>query len=85
MKRCVLWCAGLLTVAGGAWAGESWLARDGQAAAQIVMPEAATPVERTAAQELRQHLEKVTGATFSLVAESAPQSGPRLLVGNTEA
>ncbi len=85
VKRCVLWCAGLLTVAGGAWAGESWLARDGQAAAQIVMPEAATPVERTAAQELRQHLEKVTGATFSLVAESAPQSGPRLLVGNTEA
>ena len=27
----------------------------------------------------------MTGATFSLVAESAPQSGPRLVVGNTEA
>ena len=85
VKRCVLWCAGLLTVAGGAWAGESWLARDGQAAAQIVMPEAATPVERTAAQELRQHLEKVTGSAFSIVTESSAKSGPRLLVGNTEA
>ena len=80
----MLWYAGLLAVADGTFAEESWLARDGQAVAQIVMPEAATPVERTAAQELRDHLEKVTGAAFSLVTEAAPKSGPRLLVGNTE-
>lgn len=71
--------------AGGACADEVWLARDGRAAAQIVIPAAATPVERTAAQELKQHLEQVTGAAFAVVSEDAPKAGPRLLVGNTEA
>ncbi len=70
---------------GGASAAEIWLARDGQASAQIVIPAASSPVERTAAQELQQHLEKVTGAALPIVTEATPKSGPRLLVGNTAA
>lgn len=85
MRKWVLRCVGLLAVASSAFAEESWLARDGRAVAQIVIPEAATSVERTAAQELRQHLDAVTGAAFALVTEAAPKNGPRLLVGNTEA
>ena len=73
------------TAAAAASSNELWLARDGHAAAQIVLPAAATAVERTAAQELQQHLEQVTGATFPVVSEATPKSGPRLLVGNTEA
>lgn len=80
-------CAVLLAAASvcGAEAAEVWLARDGQAAATIVVSAAATAVERTAAQELQQHLEKVTGASFPVVSEETPKSGPRLLVGNTVA
>ena len=64
LRKRRLWCVGLLAVASGAFAEESWLARDGRAVAQIVIPEAATPVERAAAQELRQHLDAVTGAAL---------------------
>ncbi len=86
-KASGLWCAGLLAAgaADGMNTHEIFLARDGQAAAQIVIPAAARPVERTAAQELRQHLEKVTGAALPIVSEETPKSGPRLLVGDTAA
>ena len=61
------------------------IARSGTAVAQIVVPDAATPVELSAARELQEHLGKVTGATFEVVTEASPKSGPRLLVGNTAA
>lgn len=59
------------------------LAKGGMAHAVIVLPDAATPVERNAAEELRTHLNQVTGARFNVTNESASGSGPRMLVGNT--
>ncbi|MDD2599712.1 MAG: DUF4838 domain-containing protein [Kiritimatiellae bacterium] len=61
------------------------IASAGTASAQIVVPAAATPVELSAAHELKAHLEGVTGATFTVIREPAPKSGARLLVGNTAA
>jgi len=57
----------------------------GQPAARIALPVRATPVERSAARELALHLEAVCGAAFEIIAEDAPKSGPRLLVGDTAA
>jgi hypothetical protein len=62
-----------------------FLVRDGAAVAQIVVSASCTPVERSAAQELQLHLEKVSGATLAIISEMLPKRGPRLLVGNTEA
>ena len=61
------------------------ISRSGAAVAQIVVPASATPVEQSAARELQEHLGKVTGATFVIVTDTTPKSGPRLLVGNTAA
>jgi hypothetical protein len=80
---CALFLAA--AVAGRAGNGEAYLVRDGTAVAQIVLAAAATPVERSAAQELQQHIEKVSGATLPIVAEATPKGGPRLLVGDTAA
>jgi hypothetical protein len=63
----------------------AWIASNGVAYAQIVIPDAAASVERTAAHELEAHLEQVTGADFAVVAESAAAAGTRLLVGDTAA
>ncbi|HOE60721.1 MAG TPA: DUF4838 domain-containing protein [Kiritimatiellia bacterium] len=57
----------------------------GQPAARIVVPVRATPVERSAARELTLHLEAICGAAFETVTEDEPKTGPRLLVGNTDA
>lgn len=87
MRASGLWCAGFLAAAaaGGAATHEVFLVRDGAAVAQIVVPATCTPVERSAAQELQLHVQKVSGATLPIVAETTPKSGPRLLVGNTAA
>ena len=61
------------------------LAKEGVAQAVIVLPDAATPVERSAAEELRLHLDQVTGARFAVTNERAAARGPRILVGNTAA
>ena len=61
------------------------LAKDGEARAVIVLPDAATPVERSAAEELRLHLDQVTGARFTVTNESAAAGGTRILIGNTAA
>jgi len=58
------------------------LSRDGQSEYVIVVPDRATPVEKTAAAELREHLSKITGAPWPVVAEAAsPAGAPRLVVG----
>ncbi len=62
-----------------------FLAVDGAARAVIVLPDAATPVERSAAEELRLHLDQVTGGRFAVTNESAAPLGSRMLVGNTAA
>lgn len=69
-----------------AQANASLIARDGVAMTKIVIPENATPVEHSAAEELLLHLEQITGAIFTIVPEnaSAPDCS-RLMVGATKA
>lgn len=60
--------------------------RGKKAAAIIVLPDAANAVEKYAAQELRDHLQKATGATLQIVAEKdAPPTSARLYVGAVRA
>ncbi|MHB8902283.1 MAG: beta-N-acetylhexosaminidase family protein [Thermoguttaceae bacterium] len=61
------------------------LARDGATTWIIVLPDQPTPVEKTAARELAEHLKQVTGAQFAVIAEKdAPPQGKSLIfVGNT--
>jgi len=53
-------------------------------AAQIAIPDAATPVEKTAAQELAAALLRVTGTAYEIAAESAAKDAV-YLVGETKA
>jgi len=64
---------------------EKCIADSGKAIATIVIPATPTPVEKTAADELKLHLDKITGAKFKIVTETASKDKPRLLVGNTAA
>ena len=61
------------------------LAKDGAAGWKIVLPNEPTIVEKTAARELAEHLNLVTGAEFPAVAEKeVPADGRSLIfVGNT--
>jgi len=62
------------------------LADAGKAALPIVISDQARPPERTAAAQLSQHLEKISGAHFPVLQESAhPVSQPAIYVGATEA
>ncbi len=59
------------------------LAREGKSDYVIVIPDRATPVEKTAARELQQYLAGVTGATLTVVTEAeTPQDKPRVAVGD---
>jgi len=59
------------------------LSREGKSDYVIVVPNEATPVEQTAARELREHVARVTGAAFPVVCEAeTPQDAPRILVGD---
>ena len=59
------------------------LSREGESDYVIVTPNEATPVERTAARELCEHLAKVTGAVLPVVSEDdAPRGRPRIAVGS---
>ena len=49
----------------------------------IVIPDQASPVERTAARELREHLAQVTGAALPIVSEGeSPKDKPRIVLGD---
>lgn len=51
----------------------------------IVLPDSPTLVEMTAAKELKEHLDHITGADFFIVSETeAGTSQPMLVVGNSE-
>lgn len=66
------------------FAGGATLATDGKPKVSIVLADKAIPAEQTAAKELADYLEKVTGGKFSVVAESGPrQQGPAIYVGTT--
>ena len=75
----------LLALHGQTLLAAAMIAQEGRAVATIVLPAAATPVERSAARELQEHLEKVTGAPLAIEREPVAKAGPRLLVGNTAA
>ncbi len=59
------------------------LARDGRAQAVIAVPDRPLAVERFAAGELKAYLDKMTGATFRIVADSARPAGAAVTVGAT--
>ena len=62
---------------------ELTLAKGGKAKYTIVTPDKPSPVETTAAKELKKHLDAITGADFAIVKESAADnSKPQLIVGN---
>ncbi|MGL4593705.1 MAG: DUF4838 domain-containing protein [Thermoguttaceae bacterium] len=64
------------------------LADDGKTSYTIVLPETPTPVEQTAAAELKTFLDAVTGATFPIRHENeldVNDGGPRMFVGATKA
>jgi len=64
----------------GAFAAD--LARDGEARCVIVVPRDAIPAEETAAKELADYLEKVTGAKPAV--QDAPGEGTNVFVGRSE-
>jgi len=66
-------------------AAEVLLAEEGRAAVPIVLARDASLPERTAARELVGHLERVTGARFTITTEGAGEGGgAAILVGPTE-
>ena len=81
-------CLAALTIELGAFAADGGLqlAREGTSEYRIVLPDTPTPVEQTAACELREHLSRVTGADLAICAEAqVPPGVPRILVGATAA
>lgn len=88
MKRtfCLMLAVVLLSLAGSSSAAEGLsLARDGKSDYTIVLPDKPTPVESTAANELRDHLKQATGADLPIVAEGQVAVGQKaILVGATQ-
>ncbi|MDR0870881.1 MAG: DUF4838 domain-containing protein [Planctomycetaceae bacterium] len=75
----------VLFLAGVCTAGTLTLSTDGKTDYAVVLPDAATPVETTAAKELQEHLKQITGAGFAVVKESqADNAKPQILLGNTK-
>ena len=74
-----------MPVACGLLAASPRIAENGVAKAAIVVPDAATAVERRAAAELADGLKRVTGATFAVCPESARAACTKLFVGATRA
>ena len=83
MKRTLLLLSCLLVVQTHVNSAE--LAKDGATSWKIVLPDAPTLVEKTAARELAEHLRLVTGADFPTLAEKdVPAAGTSLMfVGQT--
>ena len=83
MKKTILLLSCLLFLPIHLYAAE--LANDGATDWRIVLPDEATIVEKTAARELFEHLQLVTGADFQTVIEKdVPADGKGLIfVGNT--
>ena len=74
---------GLQVAAAGADGVALMLCEDGESEYVIAIPARATPVERTAADELRDYLTQVTGAALPVVAQvEAPDGAPRIVVGD---
>ena len=74
-------CALVLSLCAAGYADVE-LARDGRAVAVIVAPKGAAKPVRFAAEELRDHLNRMTGATFRIV-ETTPANGPAVILGDS--
>ena len=59
------------------------IVENGQAKAKIVIPAEAGALEKYAAQELRGHIEAVTGARLAVIPDTEPWEGAALHVGST--
>lgn len=66
-------------------AGSFPLARDGQPAATIVVAKDACRAVRFAAQELQDHVRKISSAVLPVVSDEQPVAGPRVLIGESAA
>src|SRR5213593_912785 len=62
-------------------AGAVTLSREGKSDYVIVISASAIPAEQTAAQELADHLKKVTGAAFPIKSEQDAPAAHRIFVG----
>ena len=61
------------------------ISNNGEAKYVIVIPNSPTPVELTAAKELKIHLDKITEANFIIQKESdADNSQPQIIIGNSD-
>ncbi|WP_298652777.1 DUF4838 domain-containing protein [uncultured Proteiniphilum sp.] len=77
-------CGALLLISACSESDKLTLSSGGKAEYSIVLPDAPTLVETTAARELKKHLDEITGADFAIVGESkADSSKPLLIVGNS--
>lgn len=80
----------ILTLAGGCahlkpWPGKPFtVSVEGQARAQIVVAEKASPSTRYAAEELQRFLKEITGAELPLVTDAAPLAAHEILVGKND-
>lgn len=61
------------------------LAVHGRSDYALVIPAAADPAERRAAEELQAHLEKICGARLPITPDSAPEAAHEILVGRARA
>lgn len=62
-------------------AGPRVLVKDGKPAAILVLPPKPTPVERKTAGELRQYIEKMSGAVLPITHDAAVVKGNRVFIG----
>ena len=84
MRSCALSCLALV-LAGTVCAAEPTgltLFANGATDVKIVLPVTATDAEKDAADELKQFLDRASGATFEIVAEDKSDTG--LFVGRTD-
>lgn len=84
MKRTVVVVWVLLFVTGGVLAGPLILVQNGKPGSTIVLAPNPTPAARLAALELRDHVERITGATLPIVHPGDPIIGVPILVGESE-
>ena len=60
------------------------IARNGQSEYSIALPENPSVVDKTAAKELQNHLQKITGAKFGIVSEKNVGNHSAFYIGNTK-
>jgi len=58
--------------------------QDGTPKASIVVPEAASPTERFAAEEIQRYIEKMSGAKLPIVSDGLVSGSPLISIGKTE-